>query len=133
MAQNEDLKLTVEAWAEIVIKIWIDKIQKKRKKRPVSSGELLNSFVYHIYTNSNGDPDRIIFAFNYYGKFIDMGVGRGVKAGELDALKGTGETRRRKKPWFSGTFDYQVEKLTELMEEKYGLKISSAIVNSLDN
>lgn len=130
--QNEDLKLTAEAWAEIVIKIWIEKIQKKRKKRPLSSGELLNSFVSTVYTNSGGDPERIVFAFNYYGKFVDMGVGTGVKADELESLRAAGETKRRKKSWFSGTFDYQVEQLTKLMEEKYNLKIASAIVDTLN-
>ena len=132
MSANEDLRLTAEVWADIVLKIWSDKIEKKRRKRPTSSGQLLNSLAYHVYSNSGGDVDRIVFAFNYYGKFVDMGVGNGVAYNELEGMKATGETRRRKKPWFSGTFDYQVEKLTEILEEKYSLKISSAIINTLD-
>lgn len=127
---NENLKLSAEAWAKIVIKIWEDKIIKKNI---TSTGELLNSFVYHVYTNANGDPERILFAFNFYGKFVDMGVGNGVKQDELESLRSAGLTRRRKKSWFSGTFDYQVEKLTDILEEKYGLKVASTITNALDD
>ena len=123
MSDNENLRLTIEAWAEIVIKIWEDKL---RKRKIIHTGELFNSFVYHIYANAGGDPERIIFAFNYYGRFVDMGVGKGVKYDDKGIMK------RKNKPWFSATFDYHVEQLTSILEEKYALKISSAIVNTLN-
>lgn len=129
MEANTDLKLTVEAWAEIVIKIWESKIIKKRIHK---SGELLNSLASHVYLNSGGDPERIVFAFNYYGRFADMGVGRGVSYDELKTKQIGKETRRRKKSWFAGTFDFHVDKLTAILEEKYGLKIARSIVDTLD-
>jgi hypothetical protein len=129
MSSNENLELTTKAWAEIVIKIWEDKIIKKNIRQ---SGELLNSFVSNVYCNANGNPERILFAFNFYGIFADLGVGNGVKADELDSLRSAGLTKRKKNSWFSGTFDFQVEKLADILAEKYGIKIASSITNALD-
>ncbi|MFA6400881.1 MAG: hypothetical protein WCX31_04540 [Salinivirgaceae bacterium] len=126
MSENEDIRLSVEAWAEIVIKVWESKIIRKKITH---TGELLNSFVYHVYTNSGGDPERIVFAFNYYGRFVDMGVGRGIESDDV----GNSVTRRKKRPWFSATFDYHVDKLAEILAEKYGMKIASSIVDTLND
>lgn len=118
-----NLKLTVEAWMDIVIKIWIDKI---RQHNIIDTGELLASFVSTVYLNSGGDPERIVFAFKYYGRFSDMGVGRGVPISEVPLSK------RRPKPWFSAMFDHQVEQLAGILEEKYGMKIAYSITDTLN-
>ena len=120
MAENLDLRLTVEAWAEITIKNWLDKIIRLNVIR---SRDLFNSFSMHIYTNSGGDPTKIEFAFLYYGKFIDMGVGRG-------APLGSGQ--RKAKRWYNKQFGKEIARLREIMGEKYAEKAAFAVVDALD-
>lgn len=123
MADNTNLKLTLEAWAEIVIKIWENKLIQKNANHTYA---LINSFAHHVITNAGGDPERVEFAFNYYGKFVDMGVGRGVPWGDQDS-------NRKKKSWYKGTWYQQVEKLVELLEEKFERKAAIAITEGLNS
>ena len=63
MNENTNISLTVEAWADIVIKEWIKKCEALKIN---NTGLLINSFVNTIYTAANGDPRRIVFAFEWY-------------------------------------------------------------------
>lgn len=126
MADNTDLNLTLQAWADIVIQIWLDKIEKLRI---YYTYQLADSFVNHIISHANGDVRRIEFAFNYYGKFVDMGVGRGVS---LEDVQDPGN-RRRPKPWYSKTFFSEVQKLRYLFAEKYARKAVIAIIENVDD
>lgn len=128
---NPDIGITVEAWAEITIK----EFQKKIDYFGIGdSGELLNSFTHHIITAANGDPQKIVFAYNYYGNFVDWGVGNGVDLQDMFTFSFVDLTKRRPKPWFSDTFYKQLRILKHLMEEKYALKSKMVIVkNANDN
>lgn len=62
--------------------------------------------------------------FNFYGRFVDMGVGKGVTLAELqsgrqvtDDRKGL-TSRRRAKVWFSKQYVYERRRLTELMTQR---------------
>lgn len=122
MSENQDLKLTAEAWAEIVVERWEEKIMRLRIYR---SGDLARSFTHHVIANANGNPELIQFAFAYYGKFVDMGVGNGVKYGD------TGSGNRKAKAWYSKTFFAEIEKLKIIMAEKYGLKAQMTIIDTI--
>jgi len=122
MADNTNIGLTVEAWAEITIKRWEQKI--------VALGightrELINSFTLHIISDANGNPSLIQFAFEYYGKFVDMGVGKGVKIGL------GGHTNRKSKPWYSKTFAAEVHSLGRILADKYAQKATLVIVEGI--
>lgn len=123
MADQTNMNLTVEAWAEIVIDKWETMIARLKIGH---SGNLLNSFAHHVATQANGDPERIEFVFEYYGKFIDMGVGRGVPISEVQF------SDRKRKPWYSKTFFSQVKKLGEILSEKYAAKAQATIIENLD-
>jgi len=123
MAENTDLGITIEAWAKIVIERWEQKIVKLGIKR---TGKLLNSFTHFVNTQSGGSPDKITFAFEYYGKFVDMGVGRGVKLGAVET------SIRTAKPWYSKTFWSQFEKLKDIMVEKYQVKSKITIITEME-
>jgi len=114
MADNANLSLTVEAWAKIVVERWENKIVRLRIHH---SGNLYKSFAVHVFTQANGDPDKIEFAFNYYGKFVDMGVGR----------SGT----RKKKPWYSKVFFGQVKQLGVILRSKYEYKAQLTIITNI--
>ena len=126
MAANTDINLTVQAWADIVIQIWLDKIEKLKI---IYTYQLADSFVNHVISHSNGDVQRIEFAFNYYGKFVDMGVGRGVTLDDVRA----GNTSRKPKPWYSRTFYGEVRKLSALLAEKYARKGALIVVENIDD
>jgi len=123
MANNTNISLTIEAWADITIRNWLDKIDKLNINR---SFQLYNSFVHHVVSNAGGDIARIEFAFDYYGKFVEMGVGKGVSLEDVGI-----DTKRRPKRWYSKTLYAELIKLSELLAEKYAHKGALAIVESV--
>ena len=125
--ENTDLKLTAEAWAEIVIKNWLTKIDQLRINY---SYQLSDSFMHHVLANAGGDLQRIEFAFAYYGRMVDMGVGKGVKIAMVKERRYEG-IRRRPKPWYSVTLYSEVKKLREILQRKYALKTTTTTVEIL--
>ncbi len=128
MAENLDLKITVEAWADIVIKEW----EKKIEALGIGlSMQLADSFYQHVYTNSAGDPVKIQFAFEWYGRMVDYGVGNGVNIADRDQLIAAGETKRRQKPWYSDVFFKQLTILRHLLGEKTARQIENMMMVNL--
>lgn len=127
MAENTNTSLTAEAWAEITIKIWQDKIRKYNIK---NTGALLRSFHHHVNTAANGNPDLIKFVYEFYGIFVDLGVGGIVDLENRNTLVSTGVTKRRRKPWYTDVFALQLKKLSELMAEKHAMKGANLIVQT---
>ena len=115
MADLNIVSLSVEAWAIIVIKRWESKIALLGIGK---TGSLAQSFAQHVFTQSTGDPEKIEFTFNYYGKFIDMGVGKGGS--------------RLTKPWYSKTFYSEVKRLGELLCQKYAYDAQTSILNNIE-
>jgi hypothetical protein len=124
--ENLNLNITVQAWADIVITIWLNKIDQMNIHY---SYQLADSFVNHVISHANGDVQKIEFAFNYYGKFVDMGVGKGVSLEDVQS----GNTSRKPKPWYSKVFYSEVQKLASLMAQKYARKATLAIVENIDD
>lgn len=130
MDENLDIKLTVGAWADIVIKEWL----KKAEALGIEGTSLVNSFVNTVYTNADGDPTKVMFAFEWYGKMVDYGVGKYVSLADRDGMIAGGMTKRKPKPWFTDTFYKQLAVLRHLLEEKHALRIERLIVrNTSDN
>ena len=106
------------AWADIVIERW----QKRMAEFDVGdTGALVKSFQAQVTADSNGDPAKVTFAFLYYGRFPDMGVGRGVTLSDVPS------PTRHVKPWYSQTFMNEVVKLGRMMASKYGLDAALAV------
>lgn len=112
---------TLQAWADIVIEKWETKI---RRLRVQDTGELVRSFQAHLSVNSGGNTEKIVFTYLYYGKFPDMGVGKGVPL-ELVGKKGT----RRARPWMGKIFFSQLQQLGRIMAEKTG---QQAVINIIE-
>jgi hypothetical protein len=135
--ENTNISVTLEAWAAIVLDVWMERIEKLKIG---VSWQLADSFEQHVISEAGGDVARIEFAFKYYGKFVDMGVGHGVDLGSVAELKTerrydgrqTGN-RRRPKPWYNKALYSQTQRLMELMAEKYGRKGVLAIVENVDD
>lgn len=126
MAENTNLILTAEAWAEILIEKWQDRI---RKMGLVDDSDLLNSFESEVMANAGGDLQRIDLAYLMYGLFQDMGVGKGVKLEDA----GTGATSRRPSRWYSSVFYGQVKRLAQILASKYGRIAIINIVQRIEN
>lgn len=108
----------VQRWAEIVIERW----QARMEALEVgSTGELMRSFHAQVTNDANGDPTKVTFAFLYYGRFPDMGVGRGITLSDVPA------PGRPVKPWYSQVFLGEVVKLGRMLAAKYGIDAAMAL------
>lgn len=126
-----------DAWAKITVKIWKEKILKLKIG---STGQLMDSFIHDVIGSAQGDVLKIDFAFLYYGKFVDMGVGKGVKIGgvkeNMTSRRLEGKmlgNRRRAKKWYSKTFHAEVARLSEIMREKYSNQATFIIKENIND
>lgn len=128
--KTNGINLTVEAWAEIVVKEWV----KKAAALGISPDNPLSQqrFLQHVITNSDGDPTRVEFTFDFYLKFVDWGTGRGVNFENRDILISQGLTKRRPKPWYTDVFYKQVAVLGHLLAEKYAIRSQFIIKTTLE-
>ena len=80
--QIPQLKLSereiAEAWAKITIIKWKKKLANNRVG---DSGLLLKSFQYTVLASAQGNVLKITLLFEYYGRFVDMGVGKVSRSG----------------------------------------------------
>lgn len=136
MTENLNINETARAWAEIVLERWEQKIETLRIGYSL---QLEDSFLLDLMS-SGPHVSQIAFSFKYYGKFVDMGVGKGVSLGEVKGniterrLVGreTGNRRRAKK-WYSPVFYTEVAKLKHILAEKYARSGVLAIVENIDD
>jgi hypothetical protein len=126
-----------DAWAFYTIKIWKEKM---RKLRISQSGRLDTSFLKNVVGTPQGGVISIQFSFLYYGKFVDMGVGRGVKIGDVSENKISRRlegrmlgNRRRPKKWYGKTFYAEVSTLKEILVKEYAHKGVLQIVENLND
>ena len=74
---------------------------------------------------SADDVRRAVFSFLDYGKFTDMGVGRGQKLGDVKGnqviYRETGVKGRKAKKWYSKVIFPEANTLAKLLAENYGL------------
>ena len=126
MADNTNISLTVEAWAQITHDRWLQKIDTMHIS---NTYELVNSFIHQVISDSGGDPERIEYAFKYYGKFVDMGVGKGIKLADI----GMREIKRRPKKWYSPVLYAEVKKLALILAQKFGRLGAVTICENIDD
>lgn len=122
---------TVEAWARIAI----IKFQKAiESKKIIDTRHLFNSFKKELRDNG-GDVQAVLLKFAMYGRYRDMGVGRGMKAYErktnkanLIAAKSYGANvsyvSRQPKRWYNKTRIRETLKLQEILIRDLGNDIS---------
>jgi len=125
MADNVDLSLTAQAWADIVINDWE---KKAFELKIVDTAALVDSFASHVYMETGGNIERIEFIYNYYGKFIEMAVGNGVSIEDV----GVNSNSRKKRMWYTPIFYRHVKRLGEILAEKYGRKAQLALIENLE-
>jgi len=141
MAQNnlfEQIRIRgfVDGWANYTIEKW----QKELRKKGIGiSNELYNSFQKEVQVRG-GEIVAINLKFLMYGRFVDMGVGNGVKAYERSS-NSTARTAARRygvqsyhvnrgpKRWMNKIKAAQTYRLSEIL----GIRASQAIISDFNN
>ncbi len=122
MAKNLNIQTTVEAWADIVIKNWQQKIVQLKIH---GTGALYESFVADVLPHAGDVPERVDFSYEYYGMFVEMGVGKGVYFGDKSS-------KRKPKPWKSKMLFGQTSQLTKILANKYAIKSAALIRDHIE-
>ncbi|MHB8209063.1 hypothetical protein [Mucilaginibacter sp.] len=136
-----DIQLSTEQfftdWAAYTVQRLRGALDKYR--RPTWTDSLYNSLVTEV-SQSGGNVDAVILKFLQYGRFIDMGVGRGVPIGAAGSgqfsaarnAKGQLKSYRRKpEHWYSKTYFAEVQKVKELYQEAFSNSIPVQIKEAL--
>jgi hypothetical protein len=132
-----NMDAAVQGWADVAI----GRFKEALKKEGIQeySRDLIESLVAEL-GRSGGNIDEVIFKFKGYGRFVDMGVGRGVAIGgrgteafknkrrEDGKLKQYG---RKAKPWYSKTKTREVSILRQLLITQYGVRTLAELENGL--
>jgi hypothetical protein len=122
-------------WLDITISNFIDNM---RKLRIQDTGALMASFQQQVVGSAEGRL-QLRLSYALYGKFVDMGVGRGMGAGVRQGDDGYDRLRRNRgqlrrhtrKPrnWYSRELSYQTKRLSELMLDLYGNVLIATATN----
>jgi hypothetical protein len=133
---------------EEVISQWliiaIERFQEALKKNKVGvTDKLFKSFLSNVIRSSGGQVSRIEIEFLFYGRYVDMGVGKGFPIGGHKSFRDFSRYRdargrllkmgRKPKKWYSKTKTFEIGKLTTLLAEQYGLQTAKAVESALDN
>jgi hypothetical protein len=126
-------------------KYTLERFQKAIMKYNVGvTGELAKSFVFRVIATSGGSVLAAEIKFRYYGRFVDMGVGNGVRIedvknhssqaqrAQMQLIHNTGDLRKPKKI-YSRPLAGQVKKLAELMQEHYGIRFITTVENGFND
>lgn len=131
---NNSQKKLGEDWSEILIIRWKERMQELKIG---SSGALENSFDYQVALNNFLGLQKIDLNFLFYGKFVDMGVGKGlaihsVKENRSVWASALGDReKRRPKKWYSPVFTREYNILIQLLQERHQIDILRNLVTEL--
>lgn len=118
----------VKGWAEVAI----DRFHEAMDTYEIGKldGALWSSLTYEL-VQAGGDVQAVIIKFRKYGRFIDMGVGRGVPVGARGSVafaksrNNNGQLKkygRKAKPWYSTTKTREAAILRYVLVKNYGKK-----------
>jgi hypothetical protein len=124
-------------WLDFTIESFVENM---RKLRIQNTGALMASFKKQVIGSASGRL-QLQLSYALYGKFIELGVGRGmgqgVKKGD-DGYERIRNTRgqlkrhqRKARKWYSRELGYQTKRLAELMSELHGTLLLSAVSEAL--
>jgi hypothetical protein len=129
---------TVEKWLAYTLD---DLRENLRKMKINDTGHLLASVEGHLVAAAGDDVQRLSIAYAAYGKFVDMGVGRGMAAGVRqrdsdyarirDARGRLHQYSRKARPFASKVIGKQSFRLSVLLSDYFGETITANIQNAL--
>jgi len=111
-----NIKVNAENWATIVLQQWETKINALEIGY---SEQLIDSLLMEVKMISPDVLSSIEFTFKYYGKFVDMGVGKGVKLSDIGKGGTDKKFKRKAKKWYSPIFFRNLNTLRRYLGEHY--------------
>jgi hypothetical protein len=129
---------TLEKWLEFTLD---DLRENLRKMKINDTGHLLASVEGHLVGAAGDNVDKLLIAYAAYGKFVDMGVGRGMMAGVRKRDSDYARIRdergrlhqhsRTPRPFASRVIGKQTFRLSVLLSDYYGETITAKIQDAL--
>jgi hypothetical protein len=129
---------TLEKWLDFTLANLRERV---RQLKIQDTGHLLASIEGQLVADAGGNVERLTIAYAIYGKFVDMGVGRGMGAGVRKVNSDYARIRdergqlykfsRKARPWASKEIGRQSRRLSELLSEFYGRTIVANIEDAL--
>lgn len=128
MVPNNRLpEVVVKGVSEKVMNDFMPIVQERLKARLPefrmhTGGELEGSFNWKVRPSGEGVTGELRFRF--YGRFVDMGVGKGMTLAEQQTGHAATSSRvgfragRKPKPWFMPQYLYEIERLQEIIAEE---------------
>jgi len=124
MDEVKPLETVVRNWAIITM----DKFQENLMRNNIGEpdGALMRSFTTELQKNGN-DSMTVIIKFLKYGRFVDMGVGRGQPLGAKNVTRSRNGSRfeksgfRHPKKWYGKTKTKSAYILNFILMRNYGL------------
>lgn len=137
--QKIQAKAAIQAWAKYSVIQFQDQLDKKvyglrTSKRGVQRSSLGSRYKFgtgRSRTNTlrkswwqniqlGGGVDRVIIEFMMYGRFLDMGVGKGTTHTDRLVAKKLriGSAGRTRKAWYSKRKTYEIKRLREILTEQ---------------
>jgi len=119
-------------WATYTINRFHEQLLKKRIGK---TGSLKDSLAFRAIVGAGGDIEKIKMAYLNYGKFIDMGVGRGQALGNVrgnaEVYRAAGlKGPRKAKKWYSKTMYSETNILADLLMNNYGIRAGEMVKES---
>ena len=134
--EQQQLEIALK-WLDFTIESFVENMRQLRIR---NTGALMASFKKQVVGAATGRL-QLQLSYALYGKFIDMGVGRGmgqgVRKGDdgYDRIRNTrGRLKRHERKarrWYSKEMAYQTKRLAELMSDLHGTLLISAVGEAL--
>ncbi|WP_400194041.1 hypothetical protein [Hymenobacter sp. B81] len=124
-------------WLDFTVENFVENMRKLRIR---NTGALMASFQKQVIGTATGQL-QLRLSYALYGKFVDMGVGRGMGAGVrrgddgFDRIRNSrGQLRRRQRKarkWYAKEIYAQTKRLSELMSELHGQILISTVADAV--
>ena len=125
-------------WLDITVERFVTNM---RQLRIQNTGALMASFRKDVIGDAGGDQLKLRLSYALYGKFVDMGVGRGMGLGVKKGDDGYNRIRnnrgqlrrhqRKARPWYSKEMAFQTKRLSELLLDLYGKLLITTATDAL--
>lgn len=135
-----NLKGTYEQFLRIAVERFQRSQEKKiysvrtKGKRKLTRTRYLNKN-FQTSVSMLGGKDRLQITFPLYGRFVDMGVGRGTNVNLVKLSKRyrahRRDTKRQPRRWYSKTKASQEKALAQILSKRYGVGLVNLAENLL--
>lgn len=134
---DETREKLLERWATNVIERW----KKEMEYQDITNPKILAESLKHkIYNASGGDQAKVVFTLLNYGRFVDLGVGRGEKYTKKkhqpifysgQPYPETPGYHYQVKPWLMPIFKQRVYSLGKILERRYSEYAQLMIIHTI--